>query len=191
MAELKHGQSSVTLTLLDSFHGGDAVVELKMHITINPVVTSDPAIMLGKPVIAGTRIPVELILEKLAAGESIDDLLLDYPQLTPEAVSVALRFAVQDCAPTLSIPGRPHRLDIPMTVIPIDADNRIQLPAKWSEDLKLQGVVALERTSEGILIRPCPRFTWDDIFATKLVIGSAPLDQNEDDLEVTGDDFLF
>jgi uncharacterized protein (DUF433 family) len=62
---------------------------------MNPHVKSDPAIMLGKPVIAGTRITVELILEKLAAGETIDDLLLDYPQLTREAVSAALRFALQ------------------------------------------------------------------------------------------------
>jgi predicted DNA-binding antitoxin AbrB/MazE fold protein len=35
------------------------------------------------------------------------------------------------------------------------------------------------------------RLTWDDIFATKLVIGSAPPDRNDDDVEVTGDDFLF
>jgi len=62
---------------------------------MNPLVTSDPAVMLGKPVIAGTRITVEWILEKLGAGESIDDLLLDYPQLTREAVLAALRFALQ------------------------------------------------------------------------------------------------
>jgi uncharacterized protein (DUF433 family) len=57
-----------------------------------PLVASDPTIMLGKPVIAGTRITVELILEKLGAGETVEDLLLDYPQLTPEAVSAAIRF---------------------------------------------------------------------------------------------------
>ena len=39
------------------------------------LIQSDPAIMMGKPVIAGTRIPVELILEKLAAGETVDQLL--------------------------------------------------------------------------------------------------------------------
>jgi uncharacterized protein (DUF433 family) len=46
-------------------------------------------------VIAGTRLTVELILEKLAAGETVDDLLIDYPQLTREAISAALHFAVQ------------------------------------------------------------------------------------------------
>jgi uncharacterized protein (DUF433 family) len=51
--------------------------------------------MLGKPVIAGTRITVELILEKLAAGETVDDLLIDYPQLTRESVRAALGFALQ------------------------------------------------------------------------------------------------
>ncbi len=59
------------------------------------LISSDPAVMLGKPVVAGTRITVELILEKLGAGEAIDDLLLDYPQLTREAVQAALLFAGQ------------------------------------------------------------------------------------------------
>ena len=39
------------------------------------LIRSGPSIMMGKPVVAGTRIPVELILEKLAAGETIDQLL--------------------------------------------------------------------------------------------------------------------
>lgn len=56
---------------------------------MDPLITSDPAVMLGKPVIAGTRITVELILEKLAAGETVDDLLRDYPQLTRAAVEAA------------------------------------------------------------------------------------------------------
>jgi hypothetical protein len=78
-----------------------------------------------------------------------------------------------------------------MTLTPIDAGNRIQLPADWIQALGLRGMVALERTSDGILIRPCPRATWEEISATKLIIGSASPDQNEDDVEVTGDDFLF
>ena len=41
------------------------------------LIQSDPSIMMGKPVIAGTRITVELILEKFAAGETIEDLLLE------------------------------------------------------------------------------------------------------------------
>jgi hypothetical protein len=61
-----------------------------------------------------------------------------------------------------------------MKLTPVEPGNRIQLPADWAQDLGLRGLVALERTGEGILVRPCPRTTWDDIFATKLTVGSAP-----------------
>jgi hypothetical protein len=78
-----------------------------------------------------------------------------------------------------------------MTLTAIDADNRIRLLAAWIHDLGLRGLVVLERTSEGILVRPCPRAAWNDIFATKLVIGSAPPEHHADTSEGTGDDFLF
>jgi len=53
-------------------------------------IQSDPAMMTGKPVIAGTRITVELILEKLAAGETVEHLLEAHPRLTQEAIRAAL-----------------------------------------------------------------------------------------------------
>ena len=56
-------------------------------------IVSDPNLMMGKPVVAGTRITVELILEKLAAGESIEQLLDAHPRLTREAIQAALAFA--------------------------------------------------------------------------------------------------
>ena len=49
--------------------------------------------MMGKPVIAGTRITVELILEKLAAGETVEQILEAHPRLTREAIHAALAFA--------------------------------------------------------------------------------------------------
>ena len=52
-------------------------------------------IMMGKPVIAGTRITVENIIEKLAAGETIEQLLEAHPRLTRPAVFAALDFAAQ------------------------------------------------------------------------------------------------
>ena len=58
-------------------------------------ITSDPSVMLGKPVVAGTRITVESILEKLAAGETIEDLLEAYPNVTREGVQAALAFAAK------------------------------------------------------------------------------------------------
>ena len=55
----------------------------------------NPHVMMGKPVIKGTRITVELILESLSAGESVDNLLKSYPRLTKEAISAALAFAAE------------------------------------------------------------------------------------------------
>ena len=49
--------------------------------------------MFGKPVIKGTRIPVDLILEKLGNGETISQLLESYPRATPEALYACLLFA--------------------------------------------------------------------------------------------------
>ena len=56
-------------------------------------VASNPQIMKGKPVISGTRITVELILEKLSTGESVEQILEAHPNLTKESISVALAFA--------------------------------------------------------------------------------------------------
>jgi uncharacterized protein (DUF433 family) len=56
-------------------------------------IVSNPKVMMGKPVIAGTRITVELILEKLAAGETIEQILEAHPHLTREAVLAAMAFA--------------------------------------------------------------------------------------------------
>ena len=58
-------------------------------------ITSDPKIMMGKPVITGTRITVELILEKLAAGESVEQILDAHPRLTRNAIQAALAFAAE------------------------------------------------------------------------------------------------
>ena len=57
------------------------------------LVVSDPNIMMGKPVIAGTRITVEQILEELAAGETFEQILDAHPRLTREAIQAALEFA--------------------------------------------------------------------------------------------------
>jgi uncharacterized protein (DUF433 family) len=57
------------------------------------LITSDPKIMMGKPTVAGTRITVELILEKLAAGETVDEILSAHSRLTAEGVRAAIAFA--------------------------------------------------------------------------------------------------
>jgi len=58
-------------------------------------IVSDPKVMMGKPVVAGTRITVELILEKLAAGETVEQILDAHPRLTREAIQAALAFAAE------------------------------------------------------------------------------------------------
>lgn len=53
-----------------------------------------PGVMLGKPVFRGTRITVELVLERLASGATTDDLIANYPPLTREHISAALAYAL-------------------------------------------------------------------------------------------------
>jgi uncharacterized protein (DUF433 family) len=53
----------------------------------------DPRVCNGRPVIKGTRIPVSVILEQLAEGESWDEILAGYPELTREDIHAALRYA--------------------------------------------------------------------------------------------------
>ena len=60
-----------------------------------PTILSDPNVMMGKPIVAGTRITVDLILEKLGSGESIDAVLESHHCLTREEVLAALLFAAK------------------------------------------------------------------------------------------------
>ena len=64
----------------------------------------NPAIMLGKPVIRGTRIPVELVLRKLSEGASESDLLSGYPRLTSEDIRAAIAFGADSVAHETILP---------------------------------------------------------------------------------------
>jgi uncharacterized protein (DUF433 family) len=61
----------------------------------NQLIQSDPDLMLGKPVVRGTRITVEMILRKLSCGESVEQILESHPRLTREAVLAALEYAAE------------------------------------------------------------------------------------------------
>ncbi len=63
--------------------------ELSRRVTINP------ALMAGKPVIQGTRIPVELLIRMLAEGIQEEEILQEYPRLTPEDIRAALAYAAR------------------------------------------------------------------------------------------------
>jgi uncharacterized protein (DUF433 family) len=56
-------------------------------------IIQDPAIMVGKPVVKGTRIPVEVVLGKLAENPDLDDRFAAYPRLTLEDVKACLTYA--------------------------------------------------------------------------------------------------
>ena len=61
-------------------------------------ISQDPKIMFGKPCIAGTRIPVEMILRKLGAGMSEAEFLTAYPHITAEDVRAAFTYAAAQLA---------------------------------------------------------------------------------------------
>jgi uncharacterized protein (DUF433 family) len=58
-------------------------------------ISSDPAIMFGKPVIKGTRVPVEMIVDKLAGGRTVEQLLKSYPHLEAEDIYACLSYAAE------------------------------------------------------------------------------------------------
>jgi uncharacterized protein (DUF433 family) len=59
----------------------------------NARVVSNPEILMGKPVVEGTRVAVELILEKIAVGEQIEQIVAAHPSLTREGVLAAVKYA--------------------------------------------------------------------------------------------------
>lgn len=67
-------------------------------------IESDPGKLFGKPTIINTRISVDMILEKLAAGDSVEDLLDAYPVLTNEDISACLLFAAESIKNEVIIP---------------------------------------------------------------------------------------
>jgi uncharacterized protein (DUF433 family) len=66
--------------------------------TLTDRIDINPRVMLGKPVIRGTRIPVELVLRKLSEGASEADLLDGYPGLKREDIQAAMRYAADTLA---------------------------------------------------------------------------------------------
>lgn len=68
--------------------------------TGNEHILIDPEVMLGKPVIRGTRMPVYLIVELIEAGETPTEIIDDYPELTEADIAAALEFAAKEKART-------------------------------------------------------------------------------------------
>ena len=66
--------------------------------TVTDRIEINPKVMMGKPVVRGTRIPIELILRKLSEGATEDDLLEAYPRLRVEDIHAAIGFAADTLA---------------------------------------------------------------------------------------------
>ena len=64
----------------------------------------DPKVMVGKPVIKGTRLTVEYILNLLAHGATVEEILAEYDGLTPEDIQACLLFAAQSLQSTVFMP---------------------------------------------------------------------------------------
>ena len=65
----------------------------------------NPQIIGGKPVIRGTRVPVELVLRKLGAGMTVDAIIIDHPRLTPDDIRAAQAFAADSIADEVVVYG--------------------------------------------------------------------------------------
>ena len=74
--------------------------------TITDRIEINPNVMLGKPVIRGTRVTVELILRKLSEGATVADLLDAYPRLTPDDIQAAIGYAADTVAQRSCWSGR-------------------------------------------------------------------------------------
>ena len=61
----------------------------------NSHIESNPEKLFGKPIIVNTRIPVDLILEKIAAGDTIEELLEAYPKISRDDITACLLFAAE------------------------------------------------------------------------------------------------
>ena len=76
----------------------DAIIELRATTMTTSRIEINPQVMMGKPVIRGTRITVELVLNKLAEGATQSELLEDYPHLTPEDLRAAIAYGAASVA---------------------------------------------------------------------------------------------
>lgn len=87
-------QKTVRLRLCESIVYGKGKFQVMKNILENRIVT-DPSIMVGKPIIKGTRITVELLLRQLAQGIKVEELLENYPHLTEKDIYAAVEYAAR------------------------------------------------------------------------------------------------
>jgi uncharacterized protein (DUF433 family) len=78
-----------------------------MSMNYRPYITRDPTICGGELVITGTRVTVRTVLASLAEGMSMDEVLRDFPSLTPDALRAVVAFAAISAEEDLPLPATP------------------------------------------------------------------------------------
>jgi uncharacterized protein (DUF433 family) len=68
----------------------------------------DPQVCGGEPVFKGTRVPLRTVLASLAEGDTIEQILADFPTLAPEDLRSAIAFAAASAQEDLPVPAAPH-----------------------------------------------------------------------------------
>ena len=78
-----------------------------MKVVFGKNIVTDPEVLVGKPIIRGTRIPVDLILKKLGEGIQVEEILKDYPRLTKDHIQEILKYAYSLVAREEVYPANP------------------------------------------------------------------------------------
>lgn len=112
------------------------------------VIAKDEGVMLGKPIVAGTRLTVELILEKLAAGEGVGRIVESYPRLDCDSVCEALLFAagrVEEVLARLELADGPLVDAVTALDDHFAEDERIQAPPRhvFPDEAELPALLAV------------------------------------------------
>jgi uncharacterized protein (DUF433 family) len=104
----QENQSNQSLFARWDWHNQARCVRRKtMNMNFKPYITRDPSICGGEPVITGTRITVRTILASLAEGMSTEEILLDFPTLSRDAVRAVVAFAAVSAEEDLPFPATP------------------------------------------------------------------------------------
>lgn len=75
---------------------------------IGELIARDPEICGGQPVIRGTRIPLRTILASIAEGDTVEEILADFPTLTAEAIGSIIQFAAASARDDMPLPATPN-----------------------------------------------------------------------------------
>ncbi|HEX5443593.1 MAG TPA: hypothetical protein VFW87_07180 [Pirellulales bacterium] len=90
----------------------------------------------------------------------------------------------------VDLPDQPDQSMTTVQITALEPGNRIQLPAEWATGLGISRAVSLERTPDGIPVRPA-QLTWNEISANKLSIRPGDVSTEPDVTELSGDDLIF